>query len=86
MPGVMGQGPKQAGERGGEESAKFRGNPNGRNGLEQASFPPELDGFIQRHTEHAIDIFEMLYEVEENLSFFLRQPLAPVRLDRRAAG
>ena len=86
MLGVLGQGAEQAGKRGGEEIAEFRGNTNGGKGFEQASFPPQFDGFIQRHAEHGVDIFQLLFEVLENLSFLLRQPLTPVRLDRRAAG
>jgi len=84
--GVLGQCPKQAGERLGQESAKAGSYAHGLERFGGLAQMPQLDRFVERHAQHDVTGLQPLDLPIEDLCFCFWKPRAPVVFDRLAAG
>ncbi len=83
--GVLGQGPKQAGERLGQESAQPGSHAHGLERFAGLAYEAQLDSFVERHAQHDVTGLQPLDLSIENLCFCFWKPRAPVVFDRLAA-
>src|SRR5256884_530233 len=84
--GVFLERAERPGEWAAHPSAKLGTHAYGPQGRRQEAREFELDGFVQRNTEHVIQRFEMTFVFLEYQSLLLRQACAPVLLDTPTAG
>jgi hypothetical protein len=79
---VFREGPEKRAQAGCQPRTKIRSYTNCLVRFRHASGTTQLDSFVQRNAEHGVDRFELFRVSAENLSFLLRQPSAPVILNR----
>jgi hypothetical protein len=64
-----------------QASAELSGNFDSLTGLLPITMSLEVDGFVERYTEHAIDVFELFGVIREERPFSVGKDGSPVLLD-----
>lgn len=64
-----------------QASAELSGNFNSLTCLLQITLLPQVDGFVERYTEHPVGVFELFGVIREERAFSVGQDGAPVLLD-----
>ena len=83
--GMLGQSPKQASKRLGQESAEPGSNTHRLQRLAWLAQMPKLDSFVERHAQHDVTGLQPLDLFIEYLCFGFWKTRAPVVFDRLAA-
>src|SRR5262250_1362848 len=86
MPRVFMKSAEDARQRENESFAQFRSGVNRLSGHGYLAYLLALDRLIERHAEHVVQGFQVVFVFPAQLRFFCGEPSTPILLDRRAAG